>query len=144
MAIRIDSDDVKQIYGTDLRTSEIDACIEAASPIVDSITTTDASPALTAAELRNIEKYLAAHFVWLRDPKALREVLGESEAWHFPASVTTAWSRGLGMTPYGSMAMMLDRTGTLARLGNIQQRASFKVSPRENSTAFTEDLRTST
>lgn len=140
MAIRIDADDVKQIYGTDLRTSEIDACIEAASPLVDTIVTTSVTPTITAAELRNIEKYLAAHFVWLRDPKTLREVVGESEAWHYPASVTTSWRQGLGLSPYGQMATALDRSGTLAKLGLKQ--AVFRVAPRENSSEFTEHLRT--
>lgn len=140
MAIRVDADDVKQVYGTALRTSEIDACIEAASPIVDSITTTNASPALTAIELRNIEKYLAAHFVWLRDPKGLRVVVGDSEAWHYPASVTTAWGKGLSQTPYGQMAMMLDRTGTLTKLSRLNTPATFRVSPRENSDNYTSDL----
>lgn len=62
-------------------------------------------------ELINIETWLAAHFVAIRDPLYTSQSLG-------PASGALLRQGGmnLGQTPYGQQAMLLDMNGGLAWL----------------------------
>lgn len=137
---RAAASDVTLIFSTTLTTAQINAFIATATLLVDICATNAAncSPALSSAEAVQVEIWLSAHFASIRDPVSLRSKIGDAEAWHFPAAVTTAWGKNLNLTPYGQMAIALDRTGTLANLG--KQRASFRAAPRENSDAYTEDL----
>ena len=137
MANRVTVQEVKEIFSTTMEDDSISAFIGAANTLVNN-TSALASPALDATTLKEIEKYVAAHFCCLRDPISLRVKVGESESWSWPASVTVAWSRGLGLTPYGQAALLLDTSGELSNLG--QKRGSFRASPRENSSNFTSDL----
>jgi hypothetical protein len=138
MANRVTAEEVKQIFTTSLGDDQIDACITAANNIVSTITTTKASPTLGTAELKEVERWLGAHFCAINDPVSLRVAIGESESWHFPASVTTAWGQGLRLTPFGQQAIFFDRTGSLASFGLMH--ASFRVAPREDSKNFTKNL----
>lgn len=65
----------------------------------------------TPQELINIETWLAAHFVAIRDPLYTSQSLG-------PASGALLRQGGmnLGQTPYGQQAMLLDINGGLAWL----------------------------
>ena len=133
---RVTVNEVHEVVDTELEYDQVTACIAAANVIVSRTCAASTNPSLTAAELKEIERWLAAHFVCIRDPRELRSSLHDAEAWFFPAAVTTAWGKGLNLTPYGQQAIALDFSGQLANLS--KQRASFRVSPRENSNAFTE------
>ena len=138
---RVTYEEVKEIFETNMDSDSISAMITAANVLVTNTCATSTSPALSTAELKEIERWVAAHFCCIRDPVALRAKIGDSDQWAFPASVTVAWGQGLKITVYGQQAIAMDRTGKLASTGMKQ--ASFRASPRENSDAFTENLTSS-
>ena len=72
------------------------------------------------ATLKEIERWLAAHFASINDPLVKSDRTGD-------ASSTFHGNSGLGLdfTPYGQQAKLLDPTGTLARIG--AKKAYFKV-----------------
>lgn len=67
---------------------------------------------LSAEMLKEIERWLAAHFVAMRDPRVKSESIG---------GITTSYQgttgEGLKSTLYGQQAVLMDTTGTLANLG---------------------------
>lgn len=135
---RVTYEEVREIFDTTLGPDKLTACITAATNLVDHITAADATPAMSTAELKEVERWLAAHFGCIQDPISLRSKIGDSDAWHFPAAVTTAWGKNLNLTPYGQQAVAMDRTGFLANLGLMK--GKFRASPRENSDRFTDNL----
>ena len=127
--------ELELIYETDLTDPQLQAFLDAADAVVtDNLSTSS----LSASTLKQIERFIAAHFACMRDPISLRSKIGDAESWNFPASVTTAFGKGLNLTPYGQQALILDSSGLLSRLGLIK--ASFRAAPRENSDNFTENL----
>tara|TARA_Y100000310_G_C20273391_1_gene619112 strand:- start:45 stop:449 length:405 start_codon:yes stop_codon:yes gene_type:complete len=93
--------------------SDLDPFISTANELVTEICTgTNApDPVYSATRLELIERWLAAHFYAIRDPRAKSEKAG---------SVGVAY-RGktdlnLSLTHYGQQAMMIDTNGGLARL----------------------------
>jgi hypothetical protein len=89
--------------------------IETASVIVDEVCATakktDGSDYYSAARLELIERWLAAHFYAIRDPRAVMEKAG-------PVSQTIESKIDLyfSVTRYGQQAMLIDTNGGLARL----------------------------
>lgn len=134
--------DVQEILDTDLTSVQITACLTIANLMTTNICAASTNPALGADELKEIERWLAAHFAAIRDPVALRAKIGDSEQWSFPASVTTAWGTGLRLTPYGQQAIAADRSGLLGRAGLMK--GSFRAGPREDSKHFTRGITKST
>src|SRR3990167_481580 len=132
---RVTVDEVREIFDTSMEFDQITAFITAANLLVTQVCT---STTLPTGLLKEIERYVAAHFCWLRDPHELRSKLGDFEMWAFPAAVTTSWGKGLNLTPYGQTAVALDTSGALANLAMKQ--ASFSAAPRENSGRYTEGL----
>jgi hypothetical protein len=65
----------------------------------------------TATELKEIERWLAAHFVMLQNPQYMSERLGDE-------GYTRALQVGFGisMTSFGQSALTLDYLGGLARI----------------------------
>lgn len=104
MAVRVDSAEVKVVIDTSL--TDLTAFILVASQQVDRIS------GLTAAVLKEIERWLAAHFVAIRDKRTSKDNVGDS-------SHTYEGKTGMGLqfTRYGQQALLLDTTGTLAKLG---------------------------
>ena len=75
---------------------------------------------LSDALLKEIERWLSAHFIAVRDPRRKSEKLGDaSEAYFGNADM------GLDFTPYGQQVKVLDSTGILAGLG--KQKMILKV-----------------
>lgn len=130
--------EVEEIFETTLGSAEITACITVANIVVNNGPAASTSPSLDADTLKEIERWLAAHFASIQDPVALRVKIGDSEAWNWPAAVTTAWSTGYKLTPYGQMACSIDISGSLSSAG--QKRGSFRASPREDSDFYTPRL----
>lgn len=68
---------------------------------------------LTESELKEIERWLAAHFAAVADPRLKSQsVDGASESYDLQTDKI-----GLGITMYGKTAMMLDRSNQLSRIG---------------------------
>ena len=107
--------EVLKIIDTDL--TDLDAFILPASQLVDRVAAADSS--LAAAALEEIECWLAAHFTSMRDPRASKSAVG-------PTSFTYEGKTGMGLefTRYGQMALLMDSSGTLAKLGKNLLKAS--------------------
>lgn len=87
---------------------ELTPFIETANYLINKVVT-DAS--YSNADKEIIERWLAAHFYAVRDPRAVKEMAGD-------VSVTYQGKvmLGLDQTPYGQQAMRLDIMGGLAAL----------------------------
>jgi hypothetical protein len=106
---------ISDIISTDLSESSINACINTAHHIVDAQLVSDGI--LDAEMLTDIEMYLAAHFVAVRDPRATSERIGSE---YQVAYERGQQGEGLKATTYGQQALGLDYTGKLAVLGQKQ------------------------
>lgn len=134
---RVTAEEVFEILDTTLEVDQITACITAANLTVTNVPGACTDPVLGDDELKEIERWLAAHLACIRDPREIRTKIGDAESWFAP-NVTTAWARGLSFTSYGQQVLWLDRTGTIAALG--EKRGKFRAGPRENSSRFNSDL----
>ena len=65
------------------------------------------------AMLKEITRWLAAHFVAIRDPRVKQDKTAEASATFFLGKE----GEGLKATPYGQQVLALDTSGTLANLG---------------------------
>lgn len=107
---RVTSEEVEDILQFDSTIEDLTPFIAAAEQLVTRMCANAPAPAnYSAAELKEIERWLAAHFIAIRSPRYLSESLG-------PQSHSIALQVGLnlGLTPYGQQAMLLDVFGGLA------------------------------
>lgn len=121
MANRVDADEVKVIINTSLTDTEVTAHIYIANDWVSGVL---GSSDLGSTRLRNIELYLSAHFVGLRDQDAgmlEAQWVGSEAKIEYGGNFT----EGLKLTRYGQQVLALDTTGSFANLG--QKQASFRV-----------------
>ena len=119
MATRTNSSEVKQIISTSVDPLPF---IKAASIIVDRISDRDEDGDLSTNDLREIERWVAAHLIAsTRDPAVMEDRTGDTTVKYFLGTP----GKGLEMTPYGQQAMLLDVTGRLASMG--KPRASIKA-----------------
>lgn len=102
---RVRDADVKEIIDTELNTQPF---ITAASLQVDRHLSTSG---LSAAELKEIERWWAAHLVAIRDPRFL-QVRSEGDSINYERGKS---GQGLNATSYGQQVLVLDSTGILAR-----------------------------
>jgi hypothetical protein len=109
MANRTNTTDVKQILDTNLDGSVIKAFIDTANTIVGDTLGSDTT--LSATQLKEIEKWLAAHLI-----AATRQRQGSAEKVG-DASITYQGKTGMGLnsTMYGQQVLMLDSTGKMAQ-----------------------------
>ena len=138
MANRVTFEEVKEILSTDMTPDQITACIVSANILVTNTVATSTTPAADAATLKEIEKWAAAHFCCMRDPRELRAKTSDADAWFAPVGVTTAWGKQLNFTWYGQTAIALDPTGKLAALG--MKRGSYRAARREDSDFYVSNL----
>ena len=115
MAYRVETDDVKRIIETEL--VDLSMFISVANVQVDAIATLGT---LDAATLKEIEKWLAAHYVSLRDRQPTKITMGDTS--HTYGGKT---GMGLSYSRYGQMALVLDSTGTLASSGRRKASATY-------------------
>ncbi len=124
MAIRVTVEQVKGIINTSVGDLIIrNDFIATASLIVDE-NLVGLDPALSTAMLGRIELYLAAHLT------AITEEMGglTSQAMEDAKdSYADVYSAGYQSTRYGQMAVTLDTSGTLKRLGAPTLKAEFRV-----------------
>ena len=108
MAARVTSDEVKEIIEVDATITDITPFITAANLLVTK-ECTDSS--LTTALLKEIERWLAAHFVAIRDARRSAEKAGSvGENFQYKLGLN------LQVTTYGQQACMLDTSGALFAL----------------------------
>ncbi len=122
MANRVTTVEVKEIITT--TRVDIDAHITAANSLV---TSELGGEGLGTTRLKEIERWLAAHFLAHAGTdstpgQVVEEAIGETRR---RFSEGQAAFGNLGSTRYGKMAMLLDTTGKLAGLG--KSRARFTV-----------------
>lgn len=115
---RVDVADVKDIIETSLTDSEINAFINSANRLVNA---TVALTGIDSSILTEIEQWLSAHFLAIRDQRVEREKVGGE----WEATYQGKTEKGLSSTTYGQQAIILDYTGTLASLG--QKAATIQV-----------------
>ena len=113
---RTTADNVEAIIEIDSGIS-LTPFIEVANALVTEVASaaTDSDGALVydATRLELIERWLAAHFYHIRDPKASREEVDD-----VAATYRSAVEIGFNSTHYGQMAMRIDTNGGLSRLDN--------------------------
>lgn len=108
---RVTAEDVERIITTSLDPMPF---IDAANVIV-----TDRldDQSLSEAALKEIERWLAAHFIAVSDPqKKSQSIDGASETYVLPPVTAD----GLKSTVYGQQALLLDSSGALANIGKRQ------------------------
>ena len=114
MAVRTTVDNVEGIIDIDSGIS-LTPYIEVANMLVtqccSTVTDSDGVLVYDATKLELIERWLAAHFYHIRDPKAKMERAGSVSA-----EYRTAVKIGFDVTHYGQMAMRIDYNGGLAAL----------------------------
>jgi len=124
MASRVTDNEVKGIIEVDATLTDLSAFRTAANQIVvqhledlDAYDGTDGE-----AQLKEIERWLSAHMVAIRDMRVANEKAG---------SVGQAFQYKLGLnlqvTMYGQTACMLDSTGTLLSLSNSKGRKAATI-----------------
>lgn len=109
MANRCTEIEVKEIIDTTLTENKIAPFITAANLIVTGILT---GSGLLSAQLKEIERWLTAHFVAIRDPRISAEKTEGASATYQGKT-----DMGLDHTSYGQQVKLLDTTGALANLG---------------------------
>lgn len=124
---RVSVAEVKQLINTSESDADVIAAIAAANSIVtDQLT----GKGLSNKRLKEIERWLSAHFMGLIDRaegQVERERIGDTEVAYFKSSSDNA--RGFGMTRFGQAAMTLDTTGTLASMGRTRARLRIVDAP---------------
>lgn len=77
------------------------------------------------ALLAKIELYLAAHFVAITEERG--GIVESGLGIEVNERYSDVYTEGLRSTRYGQQALVLDSTGTLARMANTKMRARFRV-----------------
>jgi hypothetical protein len=123
MAARIKADDLKKIIDTGKRTDvELNPMINTANMLVNELLLNEG---YSTDHLVQIELWLAAHFVAIRDPKLSSDSKGGMSA-QFQGRTGMA---GLEQTSYGTQVMMLDYHGILQRAATSKGKVSFEALP---------------
>ncbi len=117
MAHRVDDTEVEAII--DVESSvDTNAFITTASVMVDTYL---ASKGLADSLLVEIEKWLAAHFIAIKQGTLRAEKFGDAKD-DYAIDV----GKGLDATPYGQQVKVLDSSGVLAKVG-VRRLASIAV-----------------
>lgn len=109
-SFRTTVDEVKNIFDTSLSTNQLEACIRSANIVVNNNLL---DVGMNSDTLRDIERWLAAHFAETRDPVLTEEKIGDATDKYLRPKTKT----GLAGTTSGQQALLLDYSGKLASLG---------------------------
>ena len=113
--------EVKQIIDTALVEDELSPFLTAANLIVTSAL---GAAGFVDAHLAEIERWLAAHLVAIRDPRLMSQKIGDADATY---AGFTQFGKGLEFTAYGQQVLLLDTSGKLAAIQNAKRRIEVKV-----------------
>ena len=111
--------EVKEIIDTDRSTEQVTPFLKVANLLITDVLS---DQEYSADLLKEIERWLAAHFVAIRDPRTTKEKIGEAEN-----TYQGKFGEGLSGTSYGQQVMLLDYKGVLAELASIKGGAEVKV-----------------
>lgn len=109
MANRVTDTEVKEIIATSLTTTPF---IDTANALINE---TLLDQGFSEAYLTQIEKYLSAHFVSLRERQLKGEKLGDASN-----TYGGEFGKGLRFSQYGQQVLILDTSGTLEDLGKAK------------------------
>jgi hypothetical protein len=124
---RVSVADVQEIIDTNLTEAQINAFINSAHYYVQENLL---NKGLSANILAQIELWLSAHFLAIRDQR----VESESVAGEWQAKYQGKTGMGFEATTYGQQALMLDTTGTLASAG--LKPVTFEVYSEQDSASY--------
>ena len=110
---RVTANEVREIFDTDLEDANLDAFITAANLMVTDLLTGKYSADL----LKEIERWLAAHYGAHMDPVAEQEKMGDGQVRYALAIARSSVGLGLNNTPYGQQVRVMDYLGILAEAG---------------------------
>lgn len=110
---------VKEIIDTDLTNEQVAPFLAAANTMVTDLLLSESYSTTT---LKEIERWLAAHFVAVRDPQVISEKTDYAQATYEGKT-----GMGLNSTRYGQQAMILDHHGILARVAAGKRPAEVKT-----------------
>lgn len=112
MATRVTENEVKQVINTELTASEVTPFVRTANVIVNEVL---ADEGYSDDRLREIELYLAAHFIAVREGRPASQKIGEAQITYHGKSAL-----GLQHTPQGQQVMLLDDHGRLAQAASTK------------------------
>lgn len=115
----ITEEEVRQIIDTTLTTEDVAPFLMAAETLVANKL---AGEGYGAAELKEITRWLSAHFVAIRDPRIAKEKMGDADATYQGKT-----GMGLNHTSYGQQVMLLEHHGVLAALQTAKGPAVVKA-----------------
>ena len=124
MSYRVTGAEVKEIINTSLTVDEVNPFIAGANALI----TGKCSSTYTATELKELERWLAAHFVAVRDPVKsayTRQSIAGGPAQDY--QLTAKNPVGLATTAYGQQVLILDYENTLAGIGVNQATTFWRV-----------------
>jgi len=108
MAVRVSNVEVKEIFNTDI--TDTSTFIVAANTVINNELSAEiTSGDVDTATLKEMERWLAAHFACSWDQQPVEEKLGEAGVRY-----QGKFDKGLESTTYGQRVLLLDPTGRLA------------------------------
>jgi len=107
MAHRVLPDEIKDVLVTALSNTEITIFIDAAHITVDALLD---SAVLSAKQLKEIERYLTAHFIASTKERQIKSETVDGAKTDYGQML----GKGLDSTTYGQMAKQLDTSGALS------------------------------
>ncbi len=111
MAVRVTDQEVKEIMNTNI-TDTAPFIIGANSMINNQLSAEITAGSVSATTLKEMERWLSAHFASAMDQQPIEEAVGEAKV-----KYQGYFSKGLSSSVYGQRAMDLDPTGRLGSGG---------------------------
>lgn len=118
MAWRVTQEEVRAIIDSDSELS-LAVFIDLATAVTDYVESQDTLSQLTAAMLKEIERYLAAYSYEFLDPQYIKKTTADSSA-----EFQGEFGKGFESNKWGQLAKRLDVTGTLASMDRETHKAS--------------------
>jgi len=119
MAYRNTIEEVKSIISTDVPDNDFDSFLSTANTLVNDVL---ANEGYSDVLLKQIECWLTAHFIAIRDPRASREKIGDVDVQYHGKS-----GMGLTSTPYGQQVLILEHHGRFAQITGGKGPAEIKA-----------------
>lgn len=119
MSNRATEQDVLDIMDTNLTKDQVTPFLRAANAMVDDVLVNEE---YGTTLLMEIERWLAAHLVAIRDPQVSQEKIGEATYTYHGKS-----GMGLNATTYGQQVMILDYQGKFKTVQNAKTTAEVRT-----------------